>query len=68
WKRFSAWMETRPGDLRGFARAEGFLSVHPQMTAGDPVLVLSHTTPQGGYVPARDAPRPLPTKPWRRRS
>ncbi len=56
WKRFSAWMETHAGDLAGFARAEGLVSVHPRMEGGEPVLVGSRTVPQGAYVPARAAP------------
>jgi hypothetical protein len=56
WKRFSAWMEDHAGDLAGFARAEGLLSVHPRMEGGEPVLVASRTVPQGAYVPARAEP------------
>jgi hypothetical protein len=52
WKRFSAWMEEHRGDLPGFARAEGFASVHPEMHGGEPVLVASRTEPQRPYVPA----------------
>jgi hypothetical protein len=60
WHRFSAWMEEHVGDLAGFARAEGFASVHPEMHGGLPVLVASHSAPQGPYGPApkkRDDPR-----------
>ena len=38
WKRFSAWMEEHKGDLLGFARAEGYASVHPGVEDGRPVL------------------------------
>ncbi|HZU83134.1 MAG TPA: hypothetical protein VE987_09470 [Polyangiaceae bacterium] len=70
WKRFSAWMDAHPGDLVGFARAEGFESVHPEMHASGPVLVASRSAPQRPYGPApkrasergermgRGAPRP----------
>jgi hypothetical protein len=53
WERFSAWMETRAGDLAGFARAEGFASVHPELDGGCAVLVASRSEAQGPYAPAR---------------
>jgi hypothetical protein len=49
WKRFSAWMDLRPGDLAGFARSEGIASIHPEMHDGSPVLVGSRTAPQRPY-------------------
>jgi hypothetical protein len=52
WHRFSAWMESHEGDLAGFASAEGLTSVHPEMHGGLPVLVASHSAPQGPYGPA----------------
>jgi hypothetical protein len=52
WKRFSAWMDSHPGDLAGFAAAEGFASVHPEIHDGAPVLVASRTRPQRAYAPA----------------
>jgi hypothetical protein len=52
WTRFSAWMETHQGDLAGFARQEGFTSVHPELHDGEPVLVASHTAPQRPYANA----------------
>jgi hypothetical protein len=52
WKRFSAWMEEHAGDLAGFAKGEGFASVHPEVHEGVPVLVASRTTPQRAYAPA----------------
>jgi hypothetical protein len=52
WKRFSAWMDSHAGDLAGFAAVEGFASVHPEVHDGTPVLVASHTRPQGPYAPA----------------
>jgi hypothetical protein len=53
WKRFSAWMDEHPGDLGGFAESEGLTSVTPEMRAGAPVLVASHTSPQKPYTTAR---------------
>ena len=52
WRRFSAWMEEHPSDLGGFARAEGFASVHPELHGGEPVLVVSRVAPQRPYAPA----------------
>ncbi len=52
WKRFSDWMEEHPGDLGGFAAAEGLASVHPTMQGGSPVLVASRTAPQRPYSSA----------------
>ncbi|MDP9034659.1 MAG: hypothetical protein M3O50_07605 [Myxococcota bacterium] len=50
WKRFSDWMEEHPGDLGGFASAEGLASVHPEMQGSAPVLVGSHTAAQRPYT------------------
>jgi hypothetical protein len=56
WKRFSTWMDEHPGDLGGFARAEGLSSVHPEMQGGSPVLVASRTAAQGPYTTAPKRP------------
>jgi hypothetical protein len=52
WQRFSAWMEEHRGDLAGFSEAEGFASVHPELHAGEPVLIASRTAPQKPYANA----------------
>jgi hypothetical protein len=52
WQRFSAWMEEHTGDLAGFARAEGFSSIHPELRGGEPVLAASRTAPQRPYESA----------------
>ena len=52
WTRFSAHMEANKGDLAGFAKSEGFASVHPEMRAGRAVLVVSTSAPQRAYRPA----------------
>jgi hypothetical protein len=49
WARFSAHMEAHKGDLAGFAKSEGFASVHPEMHAGGAVLVVSKHLPQRAY-------------------
>jgi hypothetical protein len=49
WERFSAWMEDHPGDLAGFAKEEGYVSVHPGVEAGRPVLRASKRDPQRPY-------------------
>ena len=49
WQRFSAYMEEHKGDLAGFARAEGYASVHPTPEGGKAVLVLSRSKPQEAY-------------------
>jgi hypothetical protein len=49
WKRFSDHMEANKGDLRGFAKAEGFASVKPVMSAAGPELLVSGTAPQTPY-------------------
>jgi|GEM_PF-1422158 len=55
WQRFSDWMEENRGDLAGFAKKEGFASVHPAVQGGRPVLVASKTAAQRPYAPARAA-------------
>jgi hypothetical protein len=52
WTRFSAYMEEHRGDLAGFAAAEGFASVHPEIRDGAPVLVASRTALQRTYANA----------------
>lgn len=49
WKRFSDHMDAHRGDLGGFAKAEGFASVHPSVGAAGPELVVSRSAPQGPY-------------------
>ena len=49
WARFSEYMEANKGDLSGFAKAEGFTSVHPQMGAEGAVLAVSRTELQKAY-------------------
>ena len=49
WTRFSAHMEANKGDLAGFAKAEGFASVHPSVGPSGPLLVVSKHAPQGPY-------------------
>src|SRR5438128_1416251 len=50
WQRFSDWMEEHKGDLAGFAAKEGFVSVHPGVENGRPVLYASKTTAQRPYA------------------
>lgn len=57
WARFSAHMEENKGDLAGFAKKEGFASVHPEMRSGRPVLVASHSAAQRAYAKAVDVDR-----------
>ncbi len=52
WERFSAHMEANKGDLAGFAKQEGFASVHPEMQAGGAVLLASRTAQQRTYANA----------------
>jgi hypothetical protein len=52
WRRFSEWMDANAGDLAGFARAEGFASLHPEMHGGSPVLVASRSASQRPYATA----------------
>jgi hypothetical protein len=49
WDRFSAHMDAHPGDLAGFAQAEGFSSVHPAAEAGRAILRISRVEPQRPY-------------------
>ena len=49
WKRFSAHMEANKGDLAGFAKAEGFASVHLTMGPGGAELHVSRDAPQKPY-------------------
>jgi hypothetical protein len=66
WKRFSAWMDAHKGDLAGFAREEGFASVHPELRGGAPVLVVSRTATQRPYVTAPSKPGKPPGSKARR--
>ena len=52
WERFSAHMEDHRGDLAGFAKAEGFASVHPETRGGRPTLIVSKTAAQQPYANA----------------
>lgn len=56
WARFSAYMEEHRGDLAGFAKQEGFASVHPSMKGGSAVLLVSRTSAQRPYAAVREAP------------
>ena len=58
WGRFSAHMEEHRGDLAGFAKQEGFASVHPETGPRGAVLVASKTAPQRAYTTAPDRPAP----------
>jgi hypothetical protein len=62
WKRYSAWLDERAGDLAGFAASEGLSSVHPEMHGGAPVLSASHTAPQRAYSSAPRKPEGPRTK------
>ncbi len=56
WSRFSDYMDAHTGDLEGFARSEGFASVHPEPRSGVAVLVVSRSEvqrPYGAPSPAR---------------
>jgi hypothetical protein len=53
WGRFSAYLDAHKGDLAGFAKQEGFASVHPETHGGKPVLVASKTAPQKPYKTAQ---------------
>ena len=58
WERFSEWMEEHRGDLAGFATREGFVSIHPGVDGGRPVLLASKTLAQRPYGPATSVARP----------
>ena len=57
-ERFSEWMEEHRGDLAGFATREGFVSIHPGVDGGRPVLLASKTAAQRPYGPATAVARP----------
>jgi hypothetical protein len=59
WERFSEWMEEHRGDLAGFAAREGFVSIHPGVEGGRPVLLASKTAAQRPYGPATAVTRPV---------
>ena len=63
WKRFSAYMDAHKGDLLGFAKAEGYASIHPAMASTGAQLVVSRMKPQGPY---RNADTPQRGKSRRR--
>lgn len=50
WQRFSDFMEDNRGDLAGFAAKEGFVSVHPGVENGRPVLYASRSAAQRPYA------------------
>ncbi len=58
WARFSAYMESHRGDLAGFAKQEGFASVHPETGPRGAVLVASRSVPQRAYTTAPSRPDP----------
>jgi hypothetical protein len=58
WERFSDWMEEHRGDLAGFAAKEGFVSIHPGVDGGRPVLLASRTHSQRPYAAVRASERP----------
>jgi hypothetical protein len=49
WARFSEHMDANAGDLSGFARKEGFASVHPEARSGVAVLIVSRSAEQRPY-------------------
>jgi hypothetical protein len=57
WERFSAWMEEHKGDLGGFAKAEGFQSIRPDVEGGQPILRASREAAQEAYAPVRELGR-----------
>jgi hypothetical protein len=61
WDRFSLHMDAKPGDLAGFATAEGFASVHPTAEAGRAVLRISRTAPQRPYGSSSAGPKLEPS-------
>lgn len=63
WKRFSDHMETNKGDLAGFAKAEGYASIHPAMGPEGAELRASRTAPQGPYRNVSKGEPPKPTQP-----
>lgn len=52
WKRFSEHMEANKGDLAGFAKKEGFASVHPVMGREGAELHASRDAAQKPYATA----------------
>jgi hypothetical protein len=67
WARFSTWMEEHKGDLAGFAAQEGYVSIRPATSNGNPVLVASLREAQVAYGNAKElASRPPPPKKRRR--
>jgi hypothetical protein len=52
WRRFSEHMEANRGDLAGFAKKEGFASVHPMTGPEGAELHASKRDPQRPYTTA----------------
>jgi hypothetical protein len=44
WTRFSQYMDAHQGDMAGFARESGFVSVAPEYRKGQAVLVVKTIT------------------------
>ncbi|HEX7604799.1 MAG TPA: hypothetical protein VF316_24440 [Polyangiaceae bacterium] len=67
WQRFSEHMETNRGDLAGFAKAEGYASVHPGLGADGPELHVSRSATQRPYsnVSKGGSPKAQPQGPSR---
>ncbi len=55
WTEFSAHMDANQGDMAGFAKAKGWVSVTPEYRQGKAVLVVK----TGAAVQGRD-PKPRP--------
>ena len=43
WTKFSEYMDEHRGDMAGFAKLHGYISVAPEVRKGQPVLVIKKT-------------------------
>jgi hypothetical protein len=55
WTQFSQHMDANEGDLAGFAKGRGWISVSPEYRKGQAVLVVK-TTASAPAAPAKSAP------------
>jgi hypothetical protein len=59
WTEFSAHMDAHEGDMAGFAKAKGWVSVAPEYRQGKAVLVVKTGAPITARAP-RATPHPTP--------
>lgn len=58
WTKFSEYMDEHRGDMAGFARLNGYVSVAPEVRRGEPVLVVKTAAAKPPPKPSAKPPPP----------